>query len=215
MGSRAGAAATARNGAPSGSLPRPGARPRTGAGRRFPVVRLARFMPASPAAASCAEASAAALGSARPRRLSYRTRRCAPNGPEMRRTALTCHAPRLVVTTNRSPAIPAPSRRSSRPGAVRSRARDAGRGELPGVGRRGEPADEERQPFELILGQVREVEDVAVHVDPDEERRDVEALADAGRRERELHRGRRARLASRPDLDGAGAEIDARGLPFA
>src|SRR5207244_12921940 len=84
----------------------------------------------------------------------------ASNGPEMRRTSLTCHAPRLVVTTNRSPAIPAPSRRSSRPGAVRSRARDAGRGELPGVGRRGEPADEERQPFELILGQVREVEDV-------------------------------------------------------
>src|SRR5881409_1882486 len=55
--------------------------------------------------------------------------------------------------------------------------------ELLGLGRHGEPTDKERQPFQLIPGQVREVKDVTVDVDPNEERGDLEALDGAWRRE--------------------------------
>src|SRR2546425_9911747 len=87
--------------------------------------------------------------------------------------------------------------------------------ELLGLGRHGEPTDKERQPFQLILGQVREVKDVTVDVDPNEERGDLEALDGAWRRERELDGGNRMGPAGRTDLDAAGAEIDTRRLPFA
>src|SRR5438128_519931 len=87
--------------------------------------------------------------------------------------------------------------------------------ELLGLGRHGEPTDKERQPFQLIPGQVREVKDVTVDVDPNEERGDLEALDGAWRRERELDGGNRMGPAGRTDLDAAGAEIDTRRLPFA
>src|SRR5881628_4054309 len=82
--------------------------------------------------------------------------------------------------------------------------------ELLGLGRHGEPTDKERQPFQLIPGQVREVKDVTVDVDPNEERGDLEALDGAWRRERELDGGNRMGPAGRTDLDAAGAEIDTR-----
>src|SRR5437899_1471120 len=87
--------------------------------------------------------------------------------------------------------------------------------ELLGLGRHGEPTDKERQPFQLIPGQVREVKDVTVDVDPNEERGDLEALDGAWRRERALDGGNRMGPAGRTDLDAAGAEIDTRRLPFA
>src|SRR5437667_12252810 len=87
--------------------------------------------------------------------------------------------------------------------------------ELLGLGRHGEPTDKERQPFQLIPGQVREVKDVTVDVDPNEERGHLEALDGAWRRERELDGGNRMGPAGRTDRDAAGAEIDTRRLPFA
>src|SRR5213595_2549485 len=95
-----------------------------------------------------------------------------------------------------------------------SRARAAG-GALLGRGRRGESTDEERQPLQLNLGQIREVKDVAVEIDPDEERGNLEPLIGAGGRERELDGGHGAGHAGLTDLDAAGAEVDARRLPFA
>src|SRR5437667_12537059 len=87
--------------------------------------------------------------------------------------------------------------------------------ELLGLGRHGEPTDKERQPFQLIPGQVREVKDVTVDVDPNEERGDLEALDGAWRRERELDGGNRMGPAGRTDLDAASAEIDTCRLLFA
>src|SRR5213594_788947 len=73
--------------------------------------------------------------------------------------------------------------------------------ELLGLGRHGEPTDKERQPFQLIPGQVREEKDVTVDVDPNEERGHLEALDGAWRRERELDGGNRMGPAGRTDLD--------------
>lgn len=51
-----------------------------------------------------AELDGAAAESVRHRFLPWRS---SSNGPEMRRISLTCQAPRLIVTTKRSPAMPA------------------------------------------------------------------------------------------------------------
>src|SRR5947207_10115232 len=94
--------------------------------------------------------------------------------------------------------------------------RRPGRGRLASGRRRvrGQPANEIRQALVVVVGQIEEVEDVAVGVDPEQDRGRLDALILVRRRERELDGGAGAGDPDGADLHGRDAHVDARRLPL-